>query len=101
MSSEASPDVSSESQFEKVGYEFSGGVATVTLDDPEKRNMLSGQMRARRVAAMKLAKADVAVRSAGITGAGDKAFCAGVGLGGFAAAVPLLVNLFASASLCE
>src|SRR3954468_4262109 len=96
MSSEASPDVSSESQFEKVGYEFSGGVATVTLDDPEKRNMLSGQMLADLVAAMKLAKADDAVRAVVLTGAGDKAFCAGADLGGFAADVPLIQKHFAS-----
>ena len=29
---------------EKVAYEVADGVATVTLNDPEKRNMLSGQM---------------------------------------------------------
>ena len=38
--------------FDKVLYEVSGGVATVTLNDPEKRNMLSGQMLTEVVAAM-------------------------------------------------
>ena len=30
---------------EKVAFEVTDGVATVTLNDPEKRNMLSGQMQ--------------------------------------------------------
>src|SRR5919112_591473 len=32
--------------YELVGYEVADGVATVTLNNPEKRNMLSGQMLA-------------------------------------------------------
>src|SRR5439155_14614 len=32
------------SGFEKVGYDVAGGVATVTLNDPEKANRLSAQM---------------------------------------------------------
>ena len=41
---------------EKVLYEVTDGVATVTLNDPEKRNMLSGQMLAELVDAMKAAR---------------------------------------------
>ena len=82
--------------FEKVSYEVADGVATVTLDDPEKRNMLSGQMLAELVAAMKLAKDDEAVRAVVLTGAGEKVFCAGADLGGFAADVPLSAKHFAS-----
>jgi len=40
---------------ELVAYEVADGVATVTLNDPEKRNMLSGQMLAELVEAMKRA----------------------------------------------
>jgi len=87
--------VSSEGQFEKVAYEVADGVATVTLDDPEKRNMLSGQMLAELVAAMNQAKADDEVRAVVLTGAG-KVFCAGADLGGFAADVPLVQKHFAS-----
>ncbi len=36
--------------YEVVKYEVAEGVATVTLNNPEKRNMLSGQMRARFIA---------------------------------------------------
>jgi enoyl-CoA hydratase/carnithine racemase len=96
VNDEGKPGLSSEAQFEKVLYEVSGGIATVTLNDPEKRNMLSGQMLAELVAAMKLAKDDEAVRAVVLTGAGEKAFCAGADLGGFAAEVPLVSKHFAS-----
>ena len=88
--------MSSDGQFEKVTYEVAEGVATVTLNDPEKRNMLSAQMLAELVAAMNEAKADAEVRAVVLTGAGDKAFCAGADLGGFAAEVPLIEKHFAS-----
>jgi enoyl-CoA hydratase/carnithine racemase len=83
-------------EFEKVAYEVVDGVATVTLNDPEKRNMLSGQMLSELVAAMKLARDSEDVRAVVLTGAGDKAFCAGADLGGFAADVPLIQKHFAS-----
>src|SRR6186997_1780151 len=81
---------------EKVAYEVADGVATVTLNDPEKRNMLSGQMLSELVEAMKLAKASEEVRAVVLTGAGDKVFCAGADLGGFAADVPLVAKHFAT-----
>jgi enoyl-CoA hydratase/carnithine racemase len=34
----------SQGSHELVAYEVADGVATVTLNNPEKRNMLSGQM---------------------------------------------------------
>ena len=40
----------------QVAYEVADGVATVTLNNPEKRNMLSGQMLAELVDAMKPAR---------------------------------------------
>ncbi|HEY1855289.1 MAG TPA: enoyl-CoA hydratase-related protein [Solirubrobacterales bacterium] len=80
----------------KVLYEVADGVATVTLNDPEKRNMLSRGMLTELVAAIRRAKADDEVRAVVLTGAGDKAFCAGADLGGFAAEVPLVAKHFAS-----
>jgi enoyl-CoA hydratase/carnithine racemase len=71
--------------FDKVLYEVSGGVATVTLNDPEKRNMLSGAMLTEVVAAMETARDSEEVRAVVLTGAGDKVFCAGADLGGFSA----------------
>src|SRR6201991_912083 len=82
--------------FEKVAYEVRDGVATVTLNDPEKRNMLSGQMLAELVAAMKLARDSEEAHAVVLTGAGEKVFCAGADLGGFAADAPLVDKHFAS-----
>ena len=82
--------------FEKVGYEVSGGVATVTLNDPEKRNMLSGTMLADLVAAMKQARDSEEVRAVVLTGAGEKVFCAGADLGGFSADATLIEKHYAS-----
>jgi enoyl-CoA hydratase len=82
--------------FELVAYEVADGVATVTLNNPEKRNMLSGQMLAELVAAMKQARDEEAVRAVVLTGAGDRVFCAGADLGGFAADAPLVDKHFAS-----
>lgn len=86
----------SEGSYEQVLYEVADGVATVTLNNPDKRNMLSGQMLADLLDAMKRAKADDEVRAVVLTGAGDKAFCAGADLGGFAADVALIEKHFAS-----
>jgi enoyl-CoA hydratase len=82
--------------YEQLIYEVSGGVATVTLDRPEQRNALSGQMLAELVDAMKRARDDDDVRCVVLTGAGDKVFCAGADLGGFAADAPLVDKHFAS-----
>jgi len=82
--------------YEKVSYEVADGVATVTLNDPEKRNMLSGQMLSELVAALEEARDSEAVRAVVLTAAGDKVFCAGADLGGFAADVPLVEKHFAS-----
>ncbi len=82
--------------YELVSYEVAEGVATVTLDNPEKRNMLSAQMLAELVDAMRTARDAEEVRAVVLTGAGDKAFCAGADLGGFAADVPLVAKHFAS-----
>jgi enoyl-CoA hydratase/carnithine racemase len=82
--------------YELVTYEVAAGVATVTLNNPEKRNMLSGQMLTELVDAIKRARDDEEARAVVLTGAGDKAFCAGADLGGFAADVPLVAKHFAS-----
>jgi enoyl-CoA hydratase len=82
--------------FDKVLYEVSNGVATVTLNDPEKRNMLSGSMLSEVVAAMEAARDSEEVRAVVLTGAGDKVFCAGADLGGFAADATLVQKHYAS-----
>jgi enoyl-CoA hydratase len=82
--------------YELVDYAVADGVATVTLNNPEKRNMLSGQMLAELVDAMKEARESEDVRAVVLTGAGDKVFCAGADLGGFAADASLVQKHFAS-----
>lgn len=82
--------------YEVVEYEVADGVATVTLNNPEKRNMLSGQMLAELVDAMKTARDSEDVRAVVLTGAGEKVFCAGADLGGFGADVPLVSKHFAT-----
>jgi enoyl-CoA hydratase len=82
--------------YELVSYEVADGVGTVTLNNPEKRNMLSARMLAELVDAMKTARDSDEVRAVILTGAGDKVFCAGADLGGFAADMPLVQKHFAS-----
>jgi len=88
--------VSGGMDYEVVKYEVADGVATVTLNNPEKRNMLSGQMLVELVDAMKVARDAEDVRAVVLTGAGEKAFCAGADLGGFSADAPLVAKHFAT-----
>jgi enoyl-CoA hydratase/carnithine racemase len=76
-----------------VLYEVSDGVATVTLNDPEKRNRLSGEMLAELVAAIRRARDDEDARAVVLTGAGT-AFCAGADLGGFGSDAPTIAKHF-------
>src|SRR5436309_9617790 len=78
---------------ELVLYEVEGGVATVTLNDPEKRNRLSVEMLARLVEAIRRARDDPEARAVVLTGAG-KAFCAGADIGGFGADAPVIQKHF-------
>jgi enoyl-CoA hydratase/carnithine racemase len=68
-----------------VLYEVREHVAVVTLNQPEKRNPLSGAMLHDITAALRHAQQDAGVRAVILTGAGDKAFCAGADLSGFGA----------------
>ena len=66
-----------------VLYEVRDRIATVTLNQPEKRNPLSAQMLHDIIGALHEAGRDPEVRVVILTGAGDKAFCAGADLSGF------------------
>ena len=65
----------------EVGWEVDGGVGRLTIDRPEKRNALSWDTVAELRDRLADAKADPAVRVVVLTGAGEKAFCAGADLG--------------------
>jgi enoyl-CoA hydratase/carnithine racemase len=82
--------------YEQLLYEIDEGVATVTLNRPEQRNALSNRMLGELVDAMKRARDDGAVRAVVLRGAGEKVFCAGADLGGFAADAPLVEKHFSS-----
>ncbi|HSJ96463.1 MAG TPA: enoyl-CoA hydratase-related protein [Myxococcota bacterium] len=67
---------------EPVLYEVAAGVARVTINRPEARNALSPAVMDGLLAAFGRAAADPAVRAVVLTGAGERAFCAGGDLGG-------------------
>jgi enoyl-CoA hydratase/carnithine racemase len=66
----------------EVLYDVAAGVARVTINRPERRNAMSYDVMTGLRDAMARAKADDAVRVVVLTGAGDRAFCAGADLGG-------------------
>jgi enoyl-CoA hydratase len=82
--------------YEQLLYDVSDGVATVTLNRPEQRNALSAELLAELVDAILRVRDDGEVRAVVLTGAGDKVFCAGADLGGFAADVPLVQKHYGS-----
>jgi enoyl-CoA hydratase/carnithine racemase len=66
--------------FTQILYEASDGIATLTLNRPEKMNAFNVTMMRDMCAAFDLADADDNVRAVIVTGAGDRAFCAGADL---------------------
>jgi enoyl-CoA hydratase len=70
------------SEAQPVLFEVAAGVARVTINRPEARNALSPAVMDGLLAAFQRAAADPEVRAVVLTGAGDKAFCAGGDLGG-------------------
>ena len=81
---------------EELLYDVKDGVATVTLNRPDQRNALNAELLAGLVGAMKRVRDEDEVRAVVLTGAGEKVFCAGADLGGFAADAPLVDKHFAS-----
>jgi enoyl-CoA hydratase/carnithine racemase len=67
--------------FDTLLYDQAGGVATVTLNRPDRLNAVNATVIRELVGALDQADADDAVRAVVVTGAG-RAFCAGADLGG-------------------
>ena len=67
----------------EVLVEIRESIATVTLNRPEQRNPLSAAMMRDLRAALAWCKGEPAIAVVVLTGAGDRAFCAGADLGGF------------------
>ena len=68
----------------EVVYEVDGPVARVTINRPDRRNSMSYGVMGGLLASMRAARADDSVRVVVLTGAGDRAFCAGADLTGIA-----------------
>jgi enoyl-CoA hydratase/carnithine racemase len=70
--------------YDALLYAVADGVATITINRPERRNSLSWTVMTELRTALAAARADDDVRVVVLTGAGDKAFCAGADLTGMA-----------------
>ena len=66
--------------YTQILVEKADGIATITLNRPEKMNAYTRTMGAEIIAAMDDIDADDTVRAVIFTGAGDRAFCAGADL---------------------
>lgn len=66
--------------FREIAYEVDGGVATITLDRPDRLNAFTVRMGAELQQAFDLVDGDDAVRAVVVTGRG-RGFCAGADLG--------------------
>jgi 2-(1,2-epoxy-1,2-dihydrophenyl)acetyl-CoA isomerase len=78
-----------------VLVEVQGGVATITLNRPQAFNAMDMALAEALAGATARLAADASVRAVVITGAGEKAFCAGGDVGAFAAE-PATVDVFLS-----
>ncbi|WP_375689116.1 enoyl-CoA hydratase/isomerase family protein [Pseudooceanicola sp. LIPI14-2-Ac024] len=65
---------------DEVLYEVSEGIATLTLNRPDRMNAISRPMLARLARLLVEANEDDAVRVIVLTGAGERAFCVGLDL---------------------
>lgn len=64
-------------EFTDVTYEVDGGLAWITINRPERFNAFRGRTVDELIRAFKAAWADKRVGVVALTGAGEKAFCAG------------------------
>ncbi len=67
-------------KYTQIMVEKADGIATITLNRPEKMNAYTRTMGAEIIAAMDDIDADDGVRAVIFTGAGERAFCAGADL---------------------
>ncbi|MFM6949543.1 MAG: crotonase/enoyl-CoA hydratase family protein [Novosphingobium sp.] len=66
--------------YSQIDLHIAEGIATLTLNRPEKMNAFTGTMMNEIIDAMDRTDADDSVRAVIFTGAGDRAFCAGADL---------------------
>jgi enoyl-CoA hydratase/carnithine racemase len=70
--------------YETILYSVEDGIATITLNRPDRMNAFTGQMMLEMIDAFDVIDADDAVKAVIVTGSG-RAFCAGADLGSGAA----------------
>lgn len=68
--------------FETILLDREDGIATLTLNRPERMNAWNGQMMVDMMNAFDITDGDDSVKAVIVTGAGDRAFCAGADLSG-------------------
>ncbi|HNN55294.1 MAG TPA: enoyl-CoA hydratase-related protein, partial [Novosphingobium sp.] len=66
--------------YSQIDYQVSEGIATITLNRPDKLNAFTRTMMDEIVDAMDRVDGDDGVRAVIFTGAGERAFCAGADL---------------------
>jgi enoyl-CoA hydratase/carnithine racemase len=69
-------------EYTQINYEVDDSIATITLQRPERMNAFTDVMMRELIDAFDRVDADDDVRVVIVTGAGDRAFCAGADLGG-------------------
>ncbi|RDK04878.1 enoyl-CoA hydratase/isomerase family protein [Cupriavidus lacunae] len=81
-----------------IDFHVDGGIATITINRPERRNALDIEHYELLSRAWQTVRDDDGIRVAIITGAGDQAFCAGADLKSFVGAKPQLSALMRTQS---
>jgi enoyl-CoA hydratase/carnithine racemase len=87
---------------ESVLYDVAGGgVATITLNEPDTRNALSAELLGGLIVAFARARDDEGVRCVVLCSSHEKTFSSGANLGGFAGDVSLVHKHFGSERFVE
>lgn len=68
--------------FETIRLDIEDGIATITLNRPDKMNSMTYGMGLELIEAFDRTDADDSVKAVIVTGEGDRAFCAGADIGG-------------------
>jgi enoyl-CoA hydratase/carnithine racemase len=66
--------------YNTIKVDISEGILTLTMNRPDKMNAFTSEMMQEMISAFDVADADDSVRAVIVTGAGDRAFCAGADL---------------------
>jgi enoyl-CoA hydratase len=90
------PAPTADARTDKVLYEVSDGVATITLNEPSTRNALSAEVLGGLIVGFERARDDEHVRVVVLASSHETVFSSGANLGGFAADAALVHKHFGS-----